>query len=154
MTNIHTTDQAILDRIAPCGLDCSKCLAFAGGEIQKHSQALLELLGPSFEGYAARFARMDPVFENYPQFHVLLDYLARGTCQGCRKGGCLFKTCRAHICVREKGVDFCFQCSEFPCHETNFPPPLEERWFKNNNRLREIGLEKYCEFIKDKPRYP
>jgi hypothetical protein len=154
MNDEKAADSDILDRIAPCGLDCGKCLAYEGGAIQQHSQALLDLLGPNFEGYASRFARMEPVFENYPQFNVLLTYLARGACQGCRKGGCLFKTCRVHSCVKEKGVEFCFQCPDFPCREINFPPPLEEVWFKNNQRMRELGLEAYYERIKDRKRYP
>ena len=152
--DIAMYDAAILDALAPCGLDCSKCLAFAGGEIRRHSQALAALLGANFASYAKRMSPMAPALEHYHQFRMVLDYLADATCQGCRKSGCLFKDCHVHACVKEKGVDFCFQCSAFPCHETNFPPALEERWFKNNQRMREQGVEIFYLMVKDKPRYP
>lgn len=29
-----------LDRLAPCGLHCGKCFAFAGGDINRHSAEL------------------------------------------------------------------------------------------------------------------
>lgn len=33
-----------VERLAPCGLDCSRCADYAGGEIQKLSTRLGELL--------------------------------------------------------------------------------------------------------------
>ena len=32
-------------RLAPCGLDCSRCADYEQGEIKEHSSRLLELLG-------------------------------------------------------------------------------------------------------------
>jgi len=52
-----------------------------------------------------------------------------------------------------KGVDFCFQCDEFPCEKTNFDPDLKRRWFQMNTRMKEIGVEAYFEETKDLPRY-
>jgi len=145
---------SIVEVIAPCGLDCGKCLAFQGGAIRRHSQALVELLGPNFDQYAQRFTGMNPVFEAYPDFKELLAFLARGSCRTCRQGECLFQACRVRGCAPEKGVDFCFQCPEFPCAETGFPAPLEARWRRNNELMRELGVEGYFERIKDQPRYP
>ena len=144
----------IRDRIAPCGLDCGKCLAFADSEIQVHARALKELLGPNFSAYAERFAAMNPVFTGYPAFRDILDFLGQGTCQGCRGSGCLLASCVVHACVREKGVDFCFQCPQFPCETTGFPERLKAIWRRNNERMAEIGIEAYAAFLKDKPRYP
>jgi len=140
--------------IAPCGLNCGKCLAFEDGEIRSHAQELLKLLGENFSGYAARFADMDPVFGGYEQFAALLEYLATGACGGCRKQGCLFKACRVQECVREQGVDFCFECEEFPCGVHGFPEGLRKRWEGNNRRIKALGLERYYEEVKDEPRYP
>lgn len=40
-------------------------------------------------------------------------------CEGCRtnKGVCAFHEgeCATYKCVQQKGVDFCFECDEFPC---------------------------------------
>ncbi len=40
--------------LAPCGLNCDRCMAFAEGDIRKHSKELQRLLG-SFDSYAERF---------------------------------------------------------------------------------------------------
>lgn len=72
--------------IAPCGLDCGKCLAFEEGDIRKNASELKKLLGKNFSGHDSRFAGMNPVFEGYAEFARLLEYLSSGTCGGCRKG--------------------------------------------------------------------
>ena len=80
--------EDLLDRLGPCGLHCGGCLAFQGGKIQTHAQALKELLGPNFQAYAERLGDMDPAFGDYPEFARFLDFLANGQCSGCRGGGC------------------------------------------------------------------
>jgi len=146
--------EELVTIIAPCGLNCGKCLAFEGGEIRVHAQKIRELLGEHFSGYAARFAEMDPVFEGYEQFAALLEYLASGSCGGCRKQGCLFMSCRVQECVREHGVDFCFECDKFPCEEHGFPEGLKKRWEANNLRISDLGIEGYYVEVKNGPRYP
>ena len=145
-------DNEILDSLAPCGLNCKKCLANTEGAIKDHSIALKNLLG-SFDRYAERFSAFMPAFKNYPQFKELLDFLTQGNCNGCRKGDSKYPTCGVAKCYQEKGVDFCFQCSEYPCDKTNFDPELKQRWLQMNNRMREIGIAAYFEESKDLPRY-
>ncbi len=140
--------------LAPCGLDCSTCLARAEGAISAHAKALSELLGPNFTTYAERFRHMEPVFERYAHFKEFLDFLSKGACPGCRAGGCLFKGCRVTRCVKEKNVDFCFQCREFPCSRTGFPPQLEAVWRRNNDIMRAQGVEAFFEACRGKHRYP
>lgn len=142
----------ILDILAPCGLNCRKCFAYSEGEIRMLSTKLQELLG-SFDGYAERFSAFLPVFKNYPSFKELLAYFTQGDCQGCRKGGGRYPNCGVRTCYQQKGVDFCFQCDEFPCKKTNFDPDLKRRWIEMNNRLKKIGIEAYFEETKDLPRY-
>ena len=144
----------ILHRLAPCGLFCGNCVAFAGGAIQEHAQALAGKLGDNFGVYAERFAAMNPVFEGYSAFRELLDYMAQGSCSGCRGKGCLFKSCKVTECVRDKGVDFCFECKEFPCETHSMPPGLAERWQKNNEKMRDMGVGDYFDAFTNKPRYP
>lgn len=145
-------NNEILDSLAPCGLNCRKCLASAEGEIKSHSIKLKDLLG-SFDRYAERFSAFMPAFKNYPQFKELLDFLTQGNCLGCRNGDCRFPNCSVAKCYQEKGMDFCFQCDEFPCDKTNFDPELKQRWLQMNNRMREIGIEAYFKKTKDLPRY-
>jgi len=145
----------IINLIAPCGLNCGKCFAFVDGEIKHNSGLLKESLG-EFEIYAKRFVNLleEPVFKKYDDFMELLNYFANGKCSGCRTEECqLFKDCRVKICSAEKGVDFCYECNEFPCNNTGFDKHLNKRSVEINNRIESIGIDKYFEEIKDKPRY-
>ncbi|HAK59402.1 MAG TPA: hypothetical protein DCO77_03325, partial [Nitrospiraceae bacterium] len=56
-------------------------------------------------------------------------------------------------CYKDQGVDFCFQCQEFPCDKTNFDPNLKQRWISMNTRMKEVGVEAFFEETKDLPRY-
>lgn len=106
--------------------------------------------------YAQRFVEMlnEPVFAKYADFKEFLDHLSVATCQGCRKEKCkLFKTCNVRACSEEKQVDYCFQCSCFPCENTGFDEHLYKRFVAINKRMQEVGVEKYYEEVKDLPRY-
>ncbi len=138
--------------LAPCGLNCMKCQAYAGGDIKSHAMELKRLLG-SFDSYAGRFSRFLPVFKNYPAFKDLLNQFSQANCRGCRSGDCKYPNCGVASCYKLKGVDFCFQCAEFPCSRTNFDPNLHQRWLTMGRRMKELGVEAYYEETKDKPRY-
>jgi hypothetical protein len=56
-------------------------------------------------------------------------------------------------CYKSKGVDFCFQCDEFPCEKSNFDEHLKRRWIQINKRMKEIGIESYYQETKENPRY-
>ena len=142
----------ILEILAPCGLNCKKCMAHVSGDIKHFSSMLQKSLG-SFDSYAERFSKFWPEFKAYPQFKTLLDYFTKGNCAGCRKGDCKYPNCGVAACYKNKGVDFCFQCSEFPCDKTNFDENLKSRWMKMNSRMKEIGVEPYYDEIKNDPRY-
>jgi len=147
--------KKIKDRLAPCGLHCGKCFAFIEGDIAKNSKELQNNLG-DFSIYAQRFVDLldKPIFKKYPDFKQMLDYLAVSDCKGCRNENCkLFKNCKVRLCSEEKRVDFCFQCSDFPCNNTGFDEHLNKRSIDINMRMREIGVEEYYNEIKDKPRY-
>jgi hypothetical protein len=149
-----TYDQ-IKNRLAPCGLHCGKCYAFVDGDIRRNSSLLKESLG-NFDIYAQRFTDLidEPVFKKYPEFKDLLDYFVSVDCKGCRKEKCkIFKDCKVRECHEKKGVDYCFQCSDFPCNQTGFDEHLQKRSVEINTQMKEIGVDKYYEEIKDKPRY-
>ncbi len=138
--------------LAPCGLNCSKCQAYSEGDIRMHASELKRLLG-SFDAYAERFSKFLPVFRNYAAFKEVLGHFSQANCKGCRQGDCKYPNCGVASCYRQKGVDFCFQCAEFPCNKTNFDPSLHERWIKMNRRMKEIGVEAYYEETRNIPRY-
>ena len=149
------TDDNILKALGPCGLNCEKCFAHVDGDIRKYSLKLKEKLG-NFDAYAKRFETLlnNPIFTKYPDFIIFLDYLASENCKGCRNENCkLFTDCGVRSCHQEKGLDFCFQCEDFPCQKTNFDVNLQKRWVQMNNEIREKGIETYYAETKDKPRY-
>ncbi|MBN2091018.1 DUF3795 domain-containing protein [candidate division KSB1 bacterium] len=146
------TRKDILNHLAPCGLNCHKCLSKESGTIKEHSKILKQLLG-NFDNYAERFSNFQPIFKHYPQFKEVLHILTQGDCTGCREGNCKYPHCGVLACFREKDVDFCFECENFPCDHTNFDPDLHSRWLQMNRRMKEIGVEAYYEEKKDAPRY-
>jgi hypothetical protein len=144
--------EDILRELAPCGLNCRKCIAFRDGDIRKTAEQMQRLLG-SFDTYAARFSAFLAVFKNYAAFKGMLAFFTRADCSGCRTGQCKYPSCGVKTCHREKHVDFCSQCDEFPCDKTNFDPDLKRRWIEMNERMKQIGVEQYYEESKDLPRY-
>ncbi|MFH1153646.1 MAG: DUF3795 domain-containing protein [Pseudomonadota bacterium] len=142
----------ILDCLAPCGLSCRKCFAFVRGDISLHSRKLKDLFG-NFDIYAERFSSFLPEFKDYPPFEKMLSFFAAPDCTGCRQGKCKYPNCGVVKCYKSKGVDFCFQCHEFPCNRTNFDPHLVERWIRMNTRMKEIGVEAYFEETRELCRY-
>ncbi|HEX2965804.1 MAG TPA: DUF3795 domain-containing protein, partial [Syntrophorhabdaceae bacterium] len=99
----------IVKVLAPCGLNCAKCMAYADGDIKKNADELKKLLG-AFDTYAKRFSSFNPVFEDYPSFKKVLNHFTQASCKGCRSGDCVYPNCGVASCHKKKGVDFCFQC--------------------------------------------
>jgi hypothetical protein len=77
---------------APCGLHCGMCLLNKALSDAKLRDTLAQRM-------------------NVPP--------EKATCRGCRdvEGHCpvIGEQCATFICAQEKGVDFCCDCSEFPC---------------------------------------
>ncbi|MBN1425155.1 DUF3795 domain-containing protein [Candidatus Fermentibacteria bacterium] len=142
----------ILDHLAPCGLDCTRCVAFAGGAVRRLAAELDGALA-GYESVAARMAGFVPVLTHYPEFESVLQFLKSGSCTGCRAGGSSVPFCSARTCFRDKGVDFCFQCDEFPCDRNEYPDSLGERWRAYGKRMGEIGPEAFYREQCARPRY-
>ena len=152
----EATDQQISKfKYGYCGICCEKCFAFKNGKIKHHSKKLKGYLG-NFDIYAKRFTSLlnEPKFEKYTDFKLMLDFFSDVNCEGCRKTECqLYENCQVKDCIKNKNIDFCFQCTEFPCKRTGFDGHLEQRWIKINEKLKEIGLEKFHSETKNISRY-
>jgi hypothetical protein len=87
--------EEMLAAAAPCGIDCSDCELFRA----KDDPALMEAL------IAKGLKR-----ESLP-------------CPGCRpaKGLCpvIAGVCVTYACVEKRGVEFCYECPDFPCEKLN-----------------------------------
>ncbi|MDD3472881.1 MAG: DUF3795 domain-containing protein [Syntrophaceae bacterium] len=146
----------IKDAIAPCGLCCETCFAHVDGKIRRLALELKEKLG-NFEPYAMKFETLlgNPIFSRYTSFKEMLDYFASENCRGCRKENCrLFKECGVSKCFEDQEVDFCHECSLFPCDKTNFDPVLHKTWLAVNQKIRKVGIEDYYEHVRTACRYP
>jgi len=150
--SLPTDPAGIAARIAACGLDCGRCLSHPQSPISRHARGLLTELG-DFASRAAFFARLDPVFEHYAAFEAVAKRFAAADCAGCRSGTCLLGRCTVQTCVKERGVDFCCECAEFPCDHTGFSGMLHARWLANNEKMRELGLAGYMEWAAGQARY-
>ncbi len=144
--------QDVVQRLAPCGLDCSRCADYEDGEIKELSFKLKKLL----EGYdrlAGIKEKHQPAFKGYNQFQQILNVLTQASCGGCRSDHVKCPVdCHAKTCHKEQKVDFCFQCDEYPCDD-QFDGKLRERWIEKNNRMKEVGVETYFIEQSEKPRY-
>ncbi|MBN1320343.1 MAG: DUF3795 domain-containing protein [Thermoleophilia bacterium] len=146
------TYQEVVERLAPCGIDCERCAMYAHGRIRNHAVGLTDAL-TGFENMAARVVDRFPALREYDRFTEILALFAGAGCTGCRAGGAQLPFCAARTCFRDKEVDFCFQCEEYPCERNAFPENLASRWREYNDRMREIGVEGFYEESLERPRY-
>ncbi len=144
--------QTVVERLAPCGIDCERCVMFDGGRVRHHATALVEALR-GFECMAPRVADRFPCLARYEDFAEVLTLLGSASCRGCRQGGSKLPFCAARDCFSERGVDFCAQCAEYPCDRNDYPENLRVRWRAINDRIGEVGAERYYRESLEKPRY-
>lgn len=144
--------EDVLKHLGPCGLDCVRCADYEHGEIKHLSAELLRLLG-NYPRVAKVKEEMMPAFTNYRQFEEILHYFAGASCSGCRGDNVkCFIECPAKTCHQEQGVDFCFQCSDYPCDKP-FSHGIGKRWKKNNDRMKEVGPVQFYYEQSKQPRY-
>ncbi len=61
--------------------------------------------------------------------------------------------CHVAPCTRAKGIDWCWQCSEFPCENVHFSARAYQIWLSSNQMMARIGVEAYWQLVKDLPHY-
>lgn len=151
--------------IAPCGLYCGTCAFFHESEIRKtvlHLKGLLD----GFDYIAKIYEKVAPELKDYTKFMKVLEYFGKQDCRGCRFGGgkehgaaCMPETCTMILCPSEKGLDFCYQCSDFPCEIVPYimkkskNEGLIDIWLRCNKRMKKIGLNRFLKEKKSEPRY-
>jgi len=113
---------------SPCGLPCFHCLAYMATKNPDIRKKM-----------AAAF--------NLPE--------EKAVCEGCRPQEGRIKLlkadqqCRIYSCVKEKNIDFCNQCDDFPCDR--FQPYADKAHFPHNTKMyqlcmmKKLGFEKWAE---------
>jgi len=108
---------------SPCGLPCFHCPVY----LAKDNPAILQELVKAF---------------GIPP--------EKATCEGCRlqKGKIPLlnpeKTCEIFLCAKEKGIDFCHECDNFPCER--FQPYADKAHFPHNTKMYQLCMMKKLGF--------
>ena len=139
--------------LAPCGLNCAKCLAYVEGDIKKNAGELKEIAGELLTITLRGFPVLSRFLKIILRSRNCWTILSRPVVRAAATETACTRIAVSASCYKTKGVDFCFQCDEFPCEKTNFDPNLKERWIKMNRLMKEKGVEAYYEESKDLPRY-
>lgn len=119
--------------VAPCGIDCFNCEMFEDNiteELQIRLSAVTKI----------------------PKEKII--------CKGCADGNiCLFlkmqgKSCKTADCAKEKGVNYCYECTTFPCEYLMPIADGADKYphnFKLYNlcQIKRIGIEAWAEKAAD-----
>ncbi|MCZ2856348.1 MAG: DUF3795 domain-containing protein [Candidatus Bathyarchaeota archaeon] len=113
--------------LAVCGLNCAKCdINQAGHGNEKLREEIVEWFRNE------RHEKIDP---------------EQIRCEGCR-GALAFhwsSECKMMLCAKKRGLQYCFQCEDFPCSEvkefSSDGTSHHKKTVENAQRMKEIGLE-------------
>ena len=120
--------------IAYCGLYCGHC--YSRTHIVPTAKKLIEQM------QAQGFESFGPYMPDYIEFRRFMDMLIDADgCPGCRQDGGS-PGCNMRVCAREKQVEACPLCNEYPCEkfawlETSTAYPMLEN---DNQLMQERGL--------------
>ena len=119
--------------ICYCGLYCENCAVRA--RINPVAKTLHN------EMKAAGFEEIIHLIPGGDGFWPFLKYMGEiGMCTSCREGsgdpGCTIR-----ICAKEKGVELCAFCNEYPCERINVFLTMHSALKSDNELLREKGME-------------
>lgn len=129
-----------------CGLYCGLCAH--RNQIPQRAKLLRETLHE--EGWPSWYKYVDSMKETFPVFWDFLEGLVKLDCT-CRTGGGP-PDCKIRTCAKEKAVDVCPLCTEYPC---DLIEGLAEHYvmvIQDGKRLRKIGLKKWVEEQEERAR--
>lgn len=126
--------MAGLELVTYCGLYCGLCAQ--RGRIPRQANTLRESM--SREGYEF----WGPGIQGFKEFWEFLQALCEPekACPGCRQGGGP-PFCTIRKCARERGVDICVECAEYPCHRVQAIAKGYPTLLADGKRMQELGIE-------------
>jgi len=124
-----------LEFVTYCGLYCGLCAGRA--RIPKRAVALQEAMAE--EGWPDWGAGI-PGFAEFWRF--LEGLHADGGCPGCRAGGGP-PECQIRNCARQRGLELCNQCPDFPCPRIEALCAIYPTLIADNRRVQAVGLEQW-----------
>lgn len=127
-----------LELVAYCGLYCGLC-AQRGG-IPHQADALRESMVK--EGYEF-WGKELLGFNEFWSFPIDLCDPDKA-CSGCRQGGGP-PFCSIRKCARERQVDICISCEEYPCNRVLGIAKGYPTLIADGNRIQEVGIEAWIQ---------
>lgn len=124
-----------LDNIAYCGLYCKICKIPTKNLAQKLKTDL----------YKKDFLDWAPYrWEGFKEFwEILSDFSEQPLDNTCRSGQCGNPKCAILNCAKERKVELCPLCEEYPCEKIKIIAKSESTMLYDGLRLKEIGLDKW-----------
>lgn len=148
---MNNYEKALKD-LAPCGNDCSRCAHYINSKIVLISKELDENL-INFEKMAEKMKGFMPIFNYYEEFLAILKHFSKGNCPGCRFSDKPECQCSINLCHKKEKVNFCFECSKYPCNPITYNKELTNMWMENNNAMKKLGVDNFYIAQKENPRY-
>ena len=133
-----------LTYVTYCGLYCRLCAYLA--RVPRESLALRETLRrDGWEQFG------EYLLPNFKEFWAALGELSQvdKTCKGCR-GGCGDPDCGIRKCARERNVDVCSGCPEYPCQRIEGLARRYPNLIPDGRRQKDIGLDKWIQEQEDR----
>ena len=116
-----------------CGLYCGNCAVKAKAD--PAAQVLYaEMKKAGFE----EFISMIPDGTEF--WRYLKGMADEGTCRSCREGSG-YPDCPIRLCAKEKGIELCALCQEYPCEHFDEMQKAQPSIIADNALLREHGLD-------------
>jgi hypothetical protein len=133
-----------MELVTYCGLHCDLCAARS--RIPRRAAALHAAMteeGWPFWGHT---------IPGFAEFWPFLEGLGSGEgCPGCRAGGG-YPGCQIRVCARERGLELCARCPDFPCAHVEALAARYPTLIADNRRLQAVGLEQWLTEQKERVR--
>ncbi|MEM2103218.1 MAG: DUF3795 domain-containing protein [Candidatus Bathyarchaeia archaeon] len=135
-------EKARKNEVAYCGNYCRTCYWYTDA-LRKPATQLLDLIKSHFElaGW------INAQGSNAEQTIKGLEILSKTACAFKCKGGSGWGDCPVRKCCITKGVDFCFECSEFPCtlwdEKGKYAHVFNRTKIERLQKMKELGVEEW-----------
>jgi hypothetical protein len=136
------TRKAQRNEVGYCGCYCRTCHWYSDA-MRKPSAQLLEVVKANFEVTGWINAKGDSSAETVKG----LEILSKSACAFNCKGGSGWTGCPVRDCCVAKKVEFCFECSDFPCttwdEKSKYSNVFNSSKKKRLQEMKEIGVEEW-----------
>lgn len=129
--------MANLKLVTYCGLYCGLCSQ--KNRTPKRAKALLDIMKK--DGYEYWGGEL-PGFKEFWKFLKKLIELERPP-NNCRDGKCGPPFCSIRKCAKEKGIEICVFCKEYPCKRIEGIAKGYPTLFADGKRIKKIGIDKW-----------